>query len=211
MTMAFLQDKKLIMHISLEIITLGSLSYFFYNRTKNLENRLENRIDHLVKVTGVLQEEILQLKKHIASSSFELDEEYKLFKMFKERDLKNKFMNEQTNKTQSKQQQVRQVNSVQQMSAQMSAQMSSPTSTTTRVPPTQDEYIAIFSNSVPSFKHTMKSPPAIVELMEDEDNENENHNENHDIDDEEKHKKQTDAELDEELGLELKELNELVQ
>ncbi len=211
MAMAFLQDKKLIMHISLEIITLGSLSYFFYNRTKNLENRLESRIDQLVHVTSVLQQEILELKKHIASSSFELDEEYKLFKMFKERDLKNKFMNEQTIKTQSKQQ-VRQVNSVQQMSIPMSTPMSTPT----RVPPTQDEYIAIFSNSVPSFKHAIKSPPAIVEVMEDEDNENhnENHNENDndsDNDKKEKNKKQTDAELDEELGPELKELNELNQ
>lgn len=207
MAMAFLQDKKLIMHISLEIITLGSLSYFFYNRTKNLENRLENRIDHLVKVTSVLQQEILELKKHIASSSFELDEEYKLFKMFKDRDLQNKFAHEQAIKTQSKQQ-VRKINSpIPTYVENTTIPTTIPTTTQTSTRVAQEEYITIFSNSAPSFKHTMRAPPAI-EVMEEDENGNEKQN-NAEEDDEEKYKKQKDAELDEELGPELKELNEL--
>jgi hypothetical protein len=97
--MTLFQDKKLIMHISLEIVVLGSMGYFFYNRTNKLNHRIEQMsqlISALQNDTKDLREQIQNIQKQqttkIASLPVllpvETDKDYKLFKMFRERELK---------------------------------------------------------------------------------------------------------------------------
>ena len=47
--MANVYDTKFIIHITSEIVILGSLSYIFYNRIKNLEEKIKNLEEEIKK------------------------------------------------------------------------------------------------------------------------------------------------------------------
>jgi len=93
--MSVLYDKKLIIHVSLEIVLMGSMAYFFHNRSKAFENRLydtESRLTSLERQLLTQQEELKKLK-HTAPApapapvpilSSVSDNEYKAFKKFQE-------------------------------------------------------------------------------------------------------------------------------
>jgi hypothetical protein len=95
--MSVLYDKKLIIHVSLEIVLMGSMAYFFHNRSKAFENRLydtESRLASLERQLMTQKEELQVLKKikHATpiptpptpTLSSVSDNDYKAFKKFQE-------------------------------------------------------------------------------------------------------------------------------
>lgn len=92
--MSVLYDKKLIIHVSLEIVLMGSMAYFFHNRSKAFENRLYDTETRLASLERQLitQKEELQLVKKMKQTtpiptpilSSASDNEFKAFKKFQE-------------------------------------------------------------------------------------------------------------------------------
>ena len=48
-------DRKFIVHVSLEIVVLGTMGYFFYNKSKLLEDRLKKLEDQMNETQGSLK------------------------------------------------------------------------------------------------------------------------------------------------------------
>ena len=48
-------DRKFIVHVSLEIVILGTMGYFFYNKSKMLEERLKKLEDLMIETQGSLK------------------------------------------------------------------------------------------------------------------------------------------------------------
>ena len=212
--MTLFQDKKLIMHISLEIVVLGSMGYFFYNRTNKLNHRIEQMsqlISALQNDTKDLREQIQNIQKQqttkIASVPVlvpvETDEDYKLFKMFRERELKEQKIRSQSQSIPIPKTFVK---------------------STRPVTVSHDEFVTFFSNQTP-IRNNVSSIPNIEIINDDNDNDNDNdvhHDVHHDnidenneneveqINEKEKDNKKIEDEndeLDRELGPELEELN----
>ena len=72
--MSIFQDKKLIVHISLEIIILGSMTYFFHTKSKSLELRVKSIEEQFSKEISILQDSIIQLKKQLKKSDMAIEE-----------------------------------------------------------------------------------------------------------------------------------------
>jgi len=72
--MSIFQDKKLILHISLEIIALGSMTYFFHTKSKSLELRVKSIEEQFSKEISILQDSISQLKKQLKKSEAAIEE-----------------------------------------------------------------------------------------------------------------------------------------
>ena len=39
--MSIFQDKKILIHVSLEIVVIGTMVYFFYTKSRQMEERLK--------------------------------------------------------------------------------------------------------------------------------------------------------------------------
>ena len=63
--MSIFQDKKILIHISLELIVFGTVSYFFYTKSRQLEDRIKLLEEQLVKTSQLLHEDMNMLKKKI--------------------------------------------------------------------------------------------------------------------------------------------------
>ena len=72
--MSIFQDKKLILHISLEIIIIGSMTYFFHTKSKSLELRVKSIEEQFSKEISILQDSISQLKKQLKKSEMSIEE-----------------------------------------------------------------------------------------------------------------------------------------
>lgn len=72
--MSIFQDKKLILHISLEIIIIGSMTYFFHTKSKSLELRVKSIEEQFSKEISILQDSITQLKKQLKKSEMSIEE-----------------------------------------------------------------------------------------------------------------------------------------
>ena len=72
--MSIFQDKKLVLHISLEIIILGSMTYFFHTKSKSLELRVKSIEEQFSKEISILQDSIIQLKKQLKKSDMAIEE-----------------------------------------------------------------------------------------------------------------------------------------
>lgn len=72
--MAFFQDKKLIVHVSLEIVILGTMTYFFHTKSKSLELRIKSVEEQFSKEITILQDNIVQLKKQLKKSDASVEE-----------------------------------------------------------------------------------------------------------------------------------------
>lgn len=72
--MSLFQDKKLIIHVSLEIVTLGAMTYFFHTRAKSLELRVKSVEEQFSKEITILQDNIVQLKKQLKKSDSVIEE-----------------------------------------------------------------------------------------------------------------------------------------
>ena len=72
--MSIFQDKKLIVHISLEIIILGSMTYFFHTKSKSLELRVKSIEEQFSKEISILQDSIIHLKKQLKKSDMAIEE-----------------------------------------------------------------------------------------------------------------------------------------
>ena len=72
--MSLFQDKKLIIHVSLEIVTLGAMTYFFHTRAKSLELRVKSVEEQFSKEITILQDNIVQLKKQLKKSDSIIEE-----------------------------------------------------------------------------------------------------------------------------------------
>lgn len=72
--MSIFQDKKLILHISLEIIIIGSMTYFFHTKSKSLELRVKSIEEQFSKEISILQDSISQLKKQLKKSEMAIEE-----------------------------------------------------------------------------------------------------------------------------------------
>ena len=72
--MSLFQDKKLIVHVSLEVVILGAMTYFFHTRTKSLELRVKSVEEQFSKEITILQDNIVQLKKQLKKSDSAIEE-----------------------------------------------------------------------------------------------------------------------------------------
>ena len=72
--MSIFQDKKLLIHISLEIVILGSMSYFFHTKSKSLELRVKSVEEQFSKEISILQDNIIQMKKQLKKSEMAIEE-----------------------------------------------------------------------------------------------------------------------------------------
>jgi hypothetical protein len=72
--MSLFQDKKLIVHVSLEVVILGAMTYFFHTRAKSLELRVKSVEEQFSKEITILQDNIVQLKKQLKKSDSVIEE-----------------------------------------------------------------------------------------------------------------------------------------
>jgi hypothetical protein len=63
--MSIFQDKKILIHISLEVVVIGTMVYFFYTKSRQLEERMKLLEEQLVKTSQLLHEDMNMLKKKI--------------------------------------------------------------------------------------------------------------------------------------------------
>jgi HD superfamily phosphohydrolase len=65
MAISVLQDRKFLVHVSVEVVLLGSMAYFFHHRSKTLEERVKKLEEELITLGDTLQQEILTIKKEM--------------------------------------------------------------------------------------------------------------------------------------------------
>jgi hypothetical protein len=63
--MSIFQDKKILIHVSLEIVVIGTMLYFFYTKSKQMEERLKLLEEQMIKTNQLLHEDINMIKKNI--------------------------------------------------------------------------------------------------------------------------------------------------
>ena len=60
--MSILQDRKFLVHISVELVLVGSMAYFFHHRSKTLEERVKKVEEELITLTDTFQQEFNNIK-----------------------------------------------------------------------------------------------------------------------------------------------------
>ena len=63
MAISVLQDRKFLVHVSVELVLVGSMAYFFHHRSKTLEERVKKVEEELITLTDMLQQELTTIKK----------------------------------------------------------------------------------------------------------------------------------------------------
>ena len=63
--MSIFQDKKILIHVSLEIVVIGTMAYFFYTKSKQMEERLKLLEEQMIKTNQILYEDINTIKQKI--------------------------------------------------------------------------------------------------------------------------------------------------
>ena len=63
MAISILQDRKFIIHVSVELVLVGSMAYFFHHRSKTLEERVKKVEEELITLTDMLHQELTSIKK----------------------------------------------------------------------------------------------------------------------------------------------------
>jgi intracellular sulfur oxidation DsrE/DsrF family protein len=58
MAISVLQDRKFLVHVSVEVVLLGSMAYFFHHRSKTLEERVKKLEEELITLGDTLQQEL---------------------------------------------------------------------------------------------------------------------------------------------------------
>jgi preprotein translocase subunit SecF len=65
MAISVLQDRKFLVHVSVELVLVGSMAYFFHHRSKTLEERVKKVEEELITLTDMLQQELTTIKKEM--------------------------------------------------------------------------------------------------------------------------------------------------
>ena len=65
MAISVLQDRKFLVHVSVELVLIGSMAYFFHHRSKTLEERVKKVEEELITLTDTLQQELTTIKKEM--------------------------------------------------------------------------------------------------------------------------------------------------
>ena len=65
MAISVLQDRKFLVHVSVELVLVGSMAYFFHHRSKTLEERVKKVEEELITLTDTLQQELTTIKKEM--------------------------------------------------------------------------------------------------------------------------------------------------
>jgi hypothetical protein len=65
MAISVLQDRKFLIHVSVELVLVGSMAYFFHHRSKTLEERVKKVEEELITLTDMLQQELTTIKKEM--------------------------------------------------------------------------------------------------------------------------------------------------
>ena len=63
--MSIFQDKKILIHVSLEIVVIGTMVYFFYTKSRQMEERLKLLEEQMIKTNQLLYEDINTIKQKI--------------------------------------------------------------------------------------------------------------------------------------------------
>ena len=61
--MSIFQDKKILIHVSLEIVVIGTMVYFFYTKSRQMEERLKLLEEQMIKTNQLLYEDINTIKQ----------------------------------------------------------------------------------------------------------------------------------------------------